>query len=258
MRHFSAAAFLLGTLVPALAVPARAQDQAVGSGAFFQRVSGPWEFGVDLGYAVPTQKASFSSVVNNQRAYDLLNGEGVGDEVAEGWVAPPLPGESTVAGTMRGGADVGAHLYRRVNSWLAAGLDAGYLLKREVHVDNPGIYVPSNFLTLLYNASILHASFPAKVGPELGGVRPYLLAGPGVYLVQQRATIGFNDPDDPQLKPIDVVHRDTLRFGLDGGVGIEDRLGQGLIGLEVQYHRIFAGKDHVDFYEPRLRFAVRF
>lgn len=255
---FKITAWLAVAAFLVLSVGAKAEEIEAGDGSFYERTSGPWEFGLDLGMGYGTKKNSFSHVIDNQRAYDLLAGEPIGDEVAEGWVPPPLPGNSTVAATLTSSADLGMHLYRRWTPWFSSGLDLGFLFKREAHVDDPGIYPNANFLALIYNTSILHASFPGKFGPEYGSFRPYLLAGPGVYIVQERAQISFTDPDDPQLGPIDIIHRDHLCFGVNGGAGIEQRVGKGLIGLEVQYHKIFAGRDRVDFILPRLRFAVQF
>jgi hypothetical protein len=260
MRKYKSAMVLTAALA-ACAGRAFAAPGASSAGAtYFDKTMGPWEFGVDIGLAYPTRKGpSFTHVIDNQCVYDLLADETVGDEVAEGFIAPPLPGSSLISASMRSSLDVGMHIYRRWTPSFAWGLDAGWVIKRDTFIDNRGIFRDDNFLKLHDDASIIHVSLPVKIGPEFRGVRPYLLAGPGVYIVQERATASFNDSDDPQVKPLEIVHRDGLHLGVFAGVGVEERFASGgLIGLEVQYHKIFASRDRVDFIEPRLRLGVAF
>ncbi|MDE2510260.1 MAG: hypothetical protein KGL74_03975, partial [Elusimicrobia bacterium] len=243
-------------------LPARATDDGVtqvDSGPQFARWEhGRWEFGLDLGMIYPTKATTFSHVIDNQRAYDLLVAESVGDEVGEGWVAPPLPGSSVISGKMNQLPDVGVHVYYRRNSWLSYGLDGGYGVRSSLRVQNRGIYMASNFLTLSYLGNIIHLSAPLKLGPAFGPFRPYVLIGPGAYLVQERASIIFNDADDPQLKPLEIVRRNAVYAGIHSGVGFEWRAERGLVGLDVSYHKVFAGGVGADFIEPKLRFAVLF
>ena len=233
-----------------------AQVNAGANFADWQR--GRWELGLDFGMMYPTRATTFSHVIDNQRAYDLLRAESVGDEVAEGFVAPPLPGSSVISGRMSQLIDVGAHLYYRQTPWLSYGLDGGYGIKRTLRVQNRGIYVANNFLTLSYLGDIIHLSAPMKIGPAFGSFRPYLLVGPGAYIVQERASIIFNDADDPQLEPLEILRRDGLYPGIHSGVGFEWHIDRGLIGLDVSYHKIFSGNVNADFVEPKLRFAVLF
>jgi opacity protein-like surface antigen len=242
------------------AAAARSEPAKVAAGpSFASWQQGAWEFGVDAGVMIPTQKASFSHIVDNQRAYDLLANETVGDEVAEGFIAPPLPGSSMIAGTFKPMADFGLHAYRQWTPWLQWGLEGGYGIRRDLRIDNSGIYDPRNFLKLNYSATIVHLSAPVKIGKAYGSFKPYLLAGPGVYLVQERATISFNDADDPQLKPLEIVRHDGLHPGLNAGAGVEWRVQErGLIGLDVVYHKVFSGSVHSDFLLPKLRLSVMF
>lgn len=250
---------LLAAAALFLCAAARAEDGVVVGQDFYRQEIGAWEFGLDVGMAYPTQKHTVTHVIDNQRAYDLLVAESVGDEVAEGWVAPPLPGYSSVTMTLRQTGDIGIHLYRRFASWLQWGVEGGWALERSTHIDDPGLYKPNNFLTIRYDASMIHATFPAKVGPSSGLVRPFAMLGPGFYDLQERSTIGFNDPDDPQLKGLPIVLRDGLHFGAVGGAGVEVAAGpRGLVGLEVQYHKVFAGRTRADFLLPRLRCSVAF
>ncbi|MFI5347530.1 MAG: hypothetical protein ACHQ51_14240 [Elusimicrobiota bacterium] len=241
---------------------ARAQgegdSQTLAGAQFAQWEHGRWEFGVDFGMIYPTKATTFSHVIDNQRAYDLLVAESVGDEVGEGWVAPPLPGTSVISGRMNQLIDAGAHLYYRRNPWLAYGLDGGWGVKRSLRVQSRGIYVANNFLTLSYSGDIIHLSAPAKIGPAFGAFRPYVLIGPGAYLVQERASIIFNDADDPQLKPLEIARKDGYYLGIHSGVGFEWRVERGIIGLDVSYHKVFSGSVGADFLEPKLRFAVLF
>lgn len=251
---------LAASVLILLASAVRADDGVVAGEGFQSWKAGSWEFGIDLGYSIPAQKGTtFGHSIDNARAYDLLAAESVGDEVAEGFVAPPLPGYSTVVATMRPTADVGLHVYRAMNEWLDLGIEGGYSMKRSSRIDDPGIYRVSNFLTLEHNTAIIHVEAPVKVGPRFGGFRPYVIAGPGFYDVIERARISFNDADDPQLKPLEIIHRDGLHFGAVAGAGVEERIGErGLLGLELDYHKVFASRDRVDFLTPRVRFAVAF
>lgn len=242
-------------------LPARAEDAAARFDAGPQFASwerGRWEIGLDLGMIYPTKGTTFSHVIDNQRAYDLLAAESVGDEVGEGWVAPPLPGSSVIAGKMGQLPDVGAHAYYRANPWLAYGLDGGYGVRSSLRVSNRGIYQSDNFLTLSYTGNIIHLSAPLKLGPAFGAFRPYVLVGPGAYLVQERASIQFNDGDDPQLKPLEIARSNAVYPGLHSGVGFEWRSEKGLIGVDVSYHKVFAGGVGADYVEPKLRFAALF
>ncbi len=258
MRSRLLTAASLALLACGLCGAARAADLQAGP-SFADAEWGPWEFGVDGGAMIPTRKATFSRTIDNQRAYDLLAAESVGDEVGEGWKAPPLPGSSVVAGTLKPLGAIGLHVYRRFNPWLAWGVDGAYGFKRDVRIDSRGIYLGNNFMKVAYRSNLAYFAFPAKLGPTLGPIRPYLLAGPGAYLVQQRAEISFTDADDAQLKPVGIIQQDTFRFGLAGGIGVEWRAPErGLISLDVQYHKVFAARDRVDFLEPKLRLSVRF
>ena len=248
---------LLALILLAFAAPARAEMNA---GATFVEAETPdWEFGLDWGFIIPAQKKSFSHTIDNQRVLDLLADETVGDEVGEGFVAPPFPGTSVIGGTYNTMPELGLHLYRQVKPWLSVGLDGGYGIRREVHIDQRGIYQTKNFLQLNYTANIIHFDAAVKMGPRLGRFKPYLLGGPGVYIMQERATISFNDDDDPQLKPLPIVSRSAIHPGLAGGAGIEIRVEErGLIGVELQYHRVFARGDNVSFLLPKMRMSVQF
>lgn len=250
---------LIGLLLAGLmsAAPARAADLEAGS-SFVEARSGPWEFGIDGGELIPTQKVSFVHTIDNGQAYNLLANELVGDEVGEGWVAPPFPGTSDIAGTIRPLADIGLHAYYRVARRLSWGLDAGMGVQRETHIDNRGIYRDENFLHLIYNASIIHVTAPVKATLPLGLVRAYVLAGPGLYAVHEQATISFADSDDPQLSPIHIVDRNAVHGGVAGGLGLECPLDHGLVGLELQYHKVFSSPDRADFVLPKIRFSVAF
>jgi hypothetical protein len=246
------AAALLG-----FAVSARA-EMTTGA-TFVESQTSDWEFGLDWGMMIPTQKKSFSHVIDNQRVLDLLADETVLDETLEGFKAPPFPGNSTIGATYTNMPEIGIHLYRRFTDWLAWGLDGGYGLRKQLAVDARGIYVANNFLQLNYTGNVIHFTAPVKVGPRLGRIKPYLLGGPGVYIMQETATISFNDNDDPQLRPLAVVSRSAIHPGLAGGAGIDVLVGdRGLIGLEMQYHRVFARNDNVSFLLPKMRFSVTF
>ena len=254
-------ALLLPLLLLSICPASRAQDdggmKAAAGPGFAQWDRGPWEFGLDVGMIYPTGNKIFSHVINNQRAYDLLAAETVGDEVGEGWIAPALPGTSVVSGKMNQLTDVGIHVYYRKNPWLAYGLDGGYGIRRNMRVQSKGIYDAANFLTLTYTGNIIHLSAPVKIGPAFGPVRPYVLAGPGAYMVQERGSILFNDGDDPQLLPLEIIRKDTIYAGLHVGAGVEWRVERGVAGIDVSYHRIFSSSSG-GFLEPKLRFAVLF
>ena len=254
------AALLLSFLliVPAARAAEGAASDAVAGPGFAQWDRGPWELGIDLGMMYPTRAKGFSHVIDNQRAYDLLAAETVGDEIAEGFVPPPLPGSSVVSGRLNQLSDVGAHVYYRTNPWLSYGVDFGYGIRRDLRVQSRGIYVDKNFLQLNYSGNIIHASAVAKIGRAYGSFRPYLLIGPGAYMVQERAQIYFTDPDDPQLKPLPIIRKDTVYGGVHTGAGVEWRVERGVVGLDVSYHKVFAGSSGADFLEPKLRFAVLF
>jgi hypothetical protein len=257
LRRRLAAALLL--LAAASGRARSAPAKVMGGPSFAEWRHGGWEFGLDTGVLCPAHKSNFSHVIDNQRAYDLLRDESVGDEVAEGFVAPPLPGSSVIAGTLRPTGDIGAHLFRQWTPWLAWGLEGGFSFRRDLKIVSRGIYAAENFLALRYSANMIHLTAPMKFGRTFGAFKPFLLAGPGLYLVQERASITFNDSDDPQLQPLDVVRRDALHAGITGGAGVEWWLDErGLIGFDVAYHRIFAGSDRLDFFLPKLRFSMLF
>jgi hypothetical protein len=261
MRPSRLRALLLFAVLLLPCAAARAQDgepEPVAGPGFARWDRGPWELGLDVGMMYPTGSKVFSHVIDNQRAFDLLAAETVGDEVGEGWVPPSRPGTSVVSGKMNQLTDVGLHLYYRKNSWLAYGLDGGYGIRRNMKVRSKGVYDAANFLTLTYTGNIIHLSAPAKIGPAFGPVRPYVLAGPGLYMVQERGSILFNDGDDPQLLPLEIIRKDTIYAGVHLGAGVEWRVERGAVGLDVSYHKIFSGNSGGDFIEPKLRFAYLF
>ena len=220
---------------------------------------GPWELQFYWGEIVPLKKNTFSYDIPNAKVFDLLAGEAVGDEVAEGFVMPPIPGNSTVAGSLKNFSEVGVQLFYQIHPGLDVGAQFGYGLKRDLYIDSRGIYTPDNFLKVEMQANIYHLNAPVRLSTSYGPWRPHLLLGPGIYFTQERVRLSFNDSDDPQLKPQYVIAHDTEYFGIDTGVGLDYAIGEcGRLGIDLQYHKVFSPLGKFDFILPKASFGLAF
>lgn len=215
-----------------------------------------WEIGGGFAQSIPTKKNTFSYDVDNQRAYDLLQNEGTGDEVAEGFIAPPLPGHSTVAGTLRNSPEIDLFVYYHWRRWLAFGLEGGYGFRTNVHIDNPGVYA-QNLVQIKFWSQRSHVDAVARYGDWFGRLRPSFKAGPEIDIVQERVRVAFTDDDDPQLTPQFIISHDTAYFGLLGGVGLDLRLtAHSTLGASVEYHKVFSPLGRLDYILPKLNLSV--
>src|SRR5581483_4510051 len=134
---------------------------------------GQWEVQFYWGHIIPLKKATFSHDIPNEKVFDLLAGEAVGDETAEGFVMPPIPGSSNVADSLKNFSEIGVQIFYLAMPWLQVGGQFGYGLKRDPYVDSRGIYVPENFLKIDVEANLYHLNAPLRFGTWLGRVRPH-------------------------------------------------------------------------------------
>jgi hypothetical protein len=220
---------------------------------------GRWDIGIDFGNIVPLKRYTYSHDIDNVRVLDLLQAEAVGDEVAEGFKPPPFPGHSMVIGTMKPVGEIGGHFFYQWSPWMALGLEGGYGFSRAVFINDPGIYTANNFLRVEFFTQMYHFDAPVKFGQWYGIFKPHFLIGPGAYIAHERVRLSFNDSDDPQLKPQNVIDDSTIYFGIDSGAGLDIKCGErGVISLDLEYHKVFSPLGRFDFLLPQLSGSVLF
>lgn len=250
-------------LLMTVARPARAEDSmSLGEPVTIPNMTqvwGPWELQLYWGYIIPTKKGTFSHDVPNNKVFDLIAGEGTLDETSEGFVLPPIPGNSTVADTLKNFSEVGIALLYQTTPWLQVGGQFGYGLKRNPYIDNVGIYSSSNFLKVNFEANIYHLNAPFQVGSWFGPIKPHLSLAPGVYFVEDNVRAAFDDSDDPQLKQQLIFSQRYIYMGASAGAGIDVRIGDnGRLSLGCEYHKVFAPMGKLDFLLPRATLGVSF
>jgi hypothetical protein len=217
-----------------------------------------WEFGIDPGMIYPVSGGQFGHSIDNNTVRDMLNtaGEGIAEEIVEGYTLPPQ-GNSTVASSMPPLAELAAHLDWRVDDLLTVGLQGGWGFKRHTMIDKQGIY-DQRFLILSDEAWMLHAAPVVRVGRTIGSLRPMLTFGPEYTVIFEQESITFTDPDDA-IAPHRIVDQNNGFFGLVGGASLEWRCAEyGALQAGVAYHKVFAPGGKFDYVTPQLSFVARF
>jgi len=221
--------------------------------------NGQWEVHFYWGHIIPLKKATFSHDIPNEKVFDLLAGEAVGDEVAEGFVMPPIPGSSNVADSLKNFSEVGVQVLYAAMPWLQVGGQFGYGIKRDPYVDSRGIYTPDNFLKIDVEANLYHLNAPIRAGTWFGRFRPHVSVAPGIYFVEENIRAAFNDSDDPQLKPQLIFSKQYQFFGVGAGAGLDVRVfNRGRVSLGCEYHKVFAPMSKFDFIMPKAELSVGF
>lgn len=216
-----------------------------------------WEIGVDMGMLYPMKAHQFSNSLDNGIVYNLLVRETIGDEVAEGFNAPPFPGWSTVSSSIKPLYELAGHVHYRWQDGVWVGLEGGWAFQRGTFIDSQGIY-DRHFLKLRDESGIVHAAPVVKLAPRFGRLRPSLTFGPEWTMVRQQTFVSFTDPDD-KVDPTIVIDKHNSYAGVLGGAGLEWTLSEtGAIQASVAYHKVFAPGGKFDYVTPQLRLIVRF
>ena len=244
-------------LVLCLALAAAACAAAPGGAA--ENPSEPWEFGIDPGAVYMVKGGQFGHDIPNAQVSNMLNtiGEGVAEEVGEGF--PPLDpnGSSNIASSIPSLPELAAHVDYRFNEYVATGLEAGWGFKRNTQIDKQGIY-DRKFLSLHDETQLFHAAPVGRVGRSFGPVRATLTAGPEVTVIWEHADMTFTDPDD-HIQPYTIVSEASAFFGVVGGARLEWYCtDHGSLQLGIEYHKMFAPGGKFDFVTPKAGFVARF
>lgn len=239
----------LATAVLAAAASAASADSARYAGT-------NWDIGLDPGMIYPVSHREYSHVVPNSLDYNLLANETVGDEVAEGFVAPPPNGTSVVAATNAPAPEVSAHVYRRVGDGLSVGLLVGWSNTHSNFIDNSGVYDQPGFTRLGYSSWYIHVAPVVRVERPQGFARPFITAGPELNLINEHATAYFIDPDD-SVRPEDVVDKTHVFAAGVAGVGCDFWLtSNGSIGLSAEFHKVLSSGVNMDYITPHVVLSV--
>lgn len=222
-------------------------------------VDKPWEFGVDPGVIYPVKGRQFGHDISNQQVSNMLNtiGEGLAEEVAEGFAPIDPNGNSNIASSVPPLPEIAFHLDYRVDDLWTAGFQGGWGFKRGAEIDRQGIY-DGRFLSLRDETQMFHAGPVARVGRSFGPVRATATFGPEAMVIWEHATITFTDPDD-SIKPYTIVNQTSAFFGVVGGARVEWLCTEhGSLQLSVAYHKMFAPGGKFDFVTPNVNFVARF
>jgi hypothetical protein len=218
-----------------------------------------WEFGIDPGMMYPVKGSQFSHQIDNAVLINMLNsqGEGLAEEVAEGFVAPPEPGNSTIASSLAPMPELAAHLDYRFGPMLSFGIQGGYDFRRTNMIDQQGIW-GRRWLQLKDESWMFHIAPVARIGRTFGSVRPTLTFGPEWTVLWEQASVDYTDPDD-NIPSSKVVNQANSYFGVVGGVGLEWYCTQnGSLQLGASYHKLFAPAGRFDYITPQLSLIARF
>ena len=125
-----------------------------------------------------------------------------------------------------------------------------------------GTAIAAPMYAIDFSRQIYYAAPSIKIGYWMDRFRPYVLGGLGWYSVRQRtqATLVF-DPfsDSSPGGPFTTSDDQASYTGMHLGAGIDVHVGgNGAIGLEMRYHRIFKPGDPISLVSPGLRFSYLF
>jgi hypothetical protein len=218
-----------------------------------------WEFGLDAGVMYPVSGRQFGHQIDNEVLINMLNaqGEGLAEEVAEGFVPPPEPGSSNIASSLGTLPELAAHLDYHVDPTLSVGIQGGWDFRRSNMIDQQGIW-GRTWLQLSDQSWMFHVAPVARVGHTFGSVRPSLTFGPEWTVIWEQAEVDFTDPDD-NIPASKVVNQANSYFGVVGGVGLEWYCTQnGSLQLGVAYHKVFAPGGKFDYITPQFSLVARF
>jgi opacity protein-like surface antigen len=243
---------LLAMLAAAAALPGAARAQSA------KDYEPTWDIGLDPGMIYPTGKREYSHTVSNQLVYTLLANETVGDEVAEGFIAPPPNGVSTVSGSNAPMSELAAHVLRRYNDNWWLGVTFGWSGTHNDFVDNPGVYNQAGFTRLGYSTWYLHVAPVARWQRDRGFFRPFVTVGPEISLINEHATAYFTDPDD-SVQPVDAFDKTHVFGGAVVGLGYDIMLTQnGSLGVAAEYHKVLSLGPNMDYITPHVNLTVYF
>lgn len=191
-------------------------------------------------------------------AYTLLGNESVGDEIAEGFVAPPLNGTSQIGGTIAPMPEIGGHVYRRWSQSLWLGFNFGWSSTNSDFTDKEGIYNQPGFTRLGFSTWYLHMAPVARWQRPTGFARPFALIGPELNFINEHGTAYFTDPDD-SVKPADAYDKTHVFPGAVVGTGINFQLTRnGFLGFSVEYHKVASLIANMDYVTPRAQLTVQY
>ncbi len=153
----------------------------------------------------------------------------------------------------------GAFLYQLYPQW-QVGVDGGYNFN---HSSKEEIFTFQGIdIRLERRIEIIHAAPIARFGFWRSGPwgklwRPYVQGGAGWYQVYQKLT--FKVEANRFLYQQQLADASNDYLGINGGAGLECELyPQGLVGIQLIYHRIFSTPSNIEYLSPGVRFSYLF
>ena len=219
-----------------------------------------WEFGIQTGLAIPIGNKNTSTLANNS-AFLMSDPASPGeDEFAEnGYPSPDFKGHTLVSGDVGNGFFVGGHLYRRLNSWIALGIEGSVTTERSVKITQSGPAFQVPIYDVEFRSFGGQAAPAIRLGRWMGTFRPYVMAGAGPYYLHERLTAELLERDDPNHPPVVAAETNETYLSALWGGGVDiDFLHQGSVGLAVQYQRVFMPGNNLQYFVPSLHFDYHF
>jgi hypothetical protein len=219
-----------------------------------------WEFGFQTGIAIPIGNKSSSLLANNS-AFLISDPADPGeDEFAEnGYPSPDFTAQTLIKGNVQNALFVGGHLYYRLTSWIAAGIEGSATIQRDLIITQSGPAFQVPIYHVEYESHGEQVVPAIRIGGWMGNIRPYAMAGAGPYYLFQRVTAELLDPDDPDHPPVVAGETNNTYLSALWGGGIDfNFFNQGSVGLMVQYQRVFMPGNNLQYFIPTARFDYHF
>lgn len=216
-----------------------------------------WELGLDVSYVAYTHTSDQSALVDVDKVAEL------NEERADLGLGPVAAGsKDTVIGDPKSYWEFGLHLYRQIGPIVSVGVLGGFGLERAMNLVNQGSAIAAPIYAIDFTRQIYYASPVIKMGYWINRFRPYVLGGYGWYSVRERtqATLVFDPFNDASPGgPFTTSDESNSYGGMLLGAGLDIHVGgNGLIGLEFRYHRIYKPGDNIILTSPGLRFSYLF
>ncbi len=252
--------FLLGAALPCAADDFISDDWTGGSSlqAALTERSSPnpykWELGLDVAYVAYLRNSDRSALVDVDKVAEL------NEERIDLGLGPVAAGsKDTVVGHPQDYWEFGLHVYRQFGPVVSIGVVGGFGLERQMKILDQGTSIAAPMYAIDFTRQIYYVAPSIKIGYWMNRFRPYVLGGVGWYSVRERtqATLVFDPFDDfSPGGPFTTSDESSQYSGMHLGTGIDVHVGgNGTIGLELRYHRIFKPGDAITLVSPGLRFS---
>jgi opacity protein-like surface antigen len=213
-----------------------------------------WDLGLDASYTSYLKSSDQSALVDVDKVTEL------NEERADLGLGPVAAGsQDTIVGHPRSYWEFGLHVYRQVGPIVSIGVIGGFGLERTMTLLDQGTAIAAPMYTIDFTRQIYYAAPSIKVGYWINRFRPYVLGGVGWYSIRERtqAKLVFDPFSDASVGgPFTTSDTTNTYSGLHLGTGIDVHVGgNGTIGLEVRYHRIYKPGENITLISPGLRFS---